>query len=918
MKKHKASISIFLVIILLSNIIFGGLFIDLSRILVAKNRVRTATESAARSTLAGYSEDLVSDWGLFALLEPSNSESEAKKQYDKYLSINLNTDNKEKKLNLLKYDIVKTDLKCSKPLSEAEIFQDEINEYSKYRTPVSLTLGVIDKFKAIFGDGEKDFDIVSGITNKIDDYKSEMKKGYDGIFNISTSFSSDNTKNAKTEIGDVGQLSTIDKTKLDNMSNDIENQIKNSKQKVTDYKDSMKKYQDASDEAQKSAEEFNNKTSTKDSKEYIDDNLGDKKTFQNSEDVDKDKSDLTEEEKQKLNDAKAEADEKIKKEKEAKEKVDNQIAQAEVNADNLSQEVQEEMEKVKQLADKYNEAAAEYNEKYDYIKTELSSISFEKKITADDAINCDIEAAKNYINADKFKKLGEKISQKKTELEISTATELAAENNLQEKNLAYSKLDEEINKLDNKLTENNITLSDNTLVQNMINEDKEYPTLKQLFEQYEAEKKETNETNEINMQKFFDNCKEKLEEYGNECNKAQKIKKEATQNLINVQSEIKKLDDIKKEMESDDYKLNKFVCDNSNKITAAVEAKNAAKAAADAYNEAISKIEQINPQEKITVVGNNGEKVESFNKLSGIEDDGSDKDKIDLGAWSEKLNSIKETVEKIGSELSKTLPGAKAVEDADLDGSSISIFNKLIKKFNALGKLITDPGNKIYIVDYIMNKCTYITSQTPRNHYFNYAEVEYIIFGYESQFENIMAAVGDIMLIRFAINAINYWLTTPGGLISRTVGAVGRGLVRTVNDMATMLIDPTPDSKDPHKGLIAICPSLSEYKVLSYSDHLRILLLMKLEGNGGADALRRCIHATMKENYGENIKTLYASEGKARKSSEYLDEYYTCVTATSEVDVELYFIPIFMPKFLNFGNIHNGKYRVTSSVTYEY
>jgi hypothetical protein len=384
----------------------------------------------------------------------------------------------------------------------------------------------------------------------------------------------------------------------------------------------------------------------------------------------------------------------------------------------------------------------------------------------------------------------------------------------------------------------------------------------------------------------------------------------------------KEIDDKIKELElkqkEDKYKFDKFAMENSSNILKLIEKKKAAKNLATQYNNKLKEIKKVNSKQEMGI-----DSVENFPKLAFENSGESDEQE---GFDASELFNLGNEVKTLMEKFERTMPSASMVQESDLtaEGKSIDMFQRLLDYFNDLGEVISNPGDKFYLVDYIMSKCTYLTSQTKRNHYFEYGEVEYIIFGKDSQIENIALAVASITTMRFAINTINYWIKTPGELISRTVSAVVCGFTQTVVDMTTMLLDnkigKDSDSVVNDKGLIAICPSLSEYKVLSYSDHLRILLLMKMSGDGGADALKRCIHATLKEQ-GEDIKDMYdTSDGtqKAWTSSQYLDEYYTQVKGEVEADVDLFFIPIFLPDFVNFGPIHDGKYRVKSSITYGY
>ena len=83
-KKEQGAVTIFCIIVLFSIILLGGVMIDGSRILLARQIVRTSMNSAARSTLSYYSTDLVGDFGLYGV-----TEEDAKTQFKRYFENNL-------------------------------------------------------------------------------------------------------------------------------------------------------------------------------------------------------------------------------------------------------------------------------------------------------------------------------------------------------------------------------------------------------------------------------------------------------------------------------------------------------------------------------------------------------------------------------------------------------------------------------------------------------------------------------------------------------------------------------------------------------------------------------------------------------------------------------------------------------------
>ena len=862
-KKHKGGISIFLIIIVMSTVIFGGVFVDLTRVLVAKNRVRTATESAVRSTLADYSDKLVSEWGLFGL---NSNDTDINANFKKYLESNLDVSNKENKANLINYEIINTSVTSNKNLGNPDVFQKKINEYSKYRAPVNLCLGVIDKFKAIFSKDnspEIGIDVAGTIESKI----GNMTKSFGGLKEIKTNLSKEVSESGAGKINTNGSLNSIDVRVFDNLKNKVDLSVENSKNKIDKYKASIKDYKDEGDNAKKNSQNIIDSIKTdgsengviKDSEKNIAEIAAGESIYS------KDISDYNENADER--NLREEQEKEIERESQLIEDINTKADNSKAKGENIKIESETLINEAKSAAEDYNKAIKEYEYYCNYIKDRIQALEINKSV--EEILSYDINRA---------------IEDVKKVTEISDSVGMQDITSLNEERDAIKNIFLLINDFEKEIKTNEVVGKEEikNFIKNPAND--KYAEIKVLILNYCGESKERS------INEYLD---EKESEYG--------------KRLIVVEYNLEKINKLNKLLE-DDYETKLFIVNHKDIINKAILAKEKAKEKANVYNEKIDKVEKINISDKMDI-----DEIDNLPKeVMGEEDTD-----VDTSEFFDKIEEIEKKIKGIGVELKKTMPSAADVKSKDdelngISGKSFNIFKTLQDKFNEIKKVVTNPGDKIYLVDYIMNKCTYITSQTGREHYFKWGEVEYIIYGQESQAANILCAVGEIALIRLAINAVNYWITTPGELITRTVSAVVRGLARTALDMTTMLLDTGTGSD---KGLIAICPSLSKYKVLSYSDHLRLLLLMKCEGNGGADALKRCIHVTMKE-MGEDIA--FTDGDNVLGSSEYLKEYSTEITANVEVDVDLYFIPLLLPDFINFGSIHNGKYRVSSTITYGY
>ena len=84
MKRSRGAVTIFLVIVLFTTTLLGGLFIDASRILLAKRYVRNALNSSARSALSYYDTHMSSEYGLFGV-----DQDKAQAQFKRYFQTNL-------------------------------------------------------------------------------------------------------------------------------------------------------------------------------------------------------------------------------------------------------------------------------------------------------------------------------------------------------------------------------------------------------------------------------------------------------------------------------------------------------------------------------------------------------------------------------------------------------------------------------------------------------------------------------------------------------------------------------------------------------------------------------------------------------------------------------------------------------------
>ena len=66
-KTEQGAVSVFLLLIFLGMLMLAGLVVDISRVMVAERKVQTALNTAVRSVLADYDEELVGQYGIYGV-----------------------------------------------------------------------------------------------------------------------------------------------------------------------------------------------------------------------------------------------------------------------------------------------------------------------------------------------------------------------------------------------------------------------------------------------------------------------------------------------------------------------------------------------------------------------------------------------------------------------------------------------------------------------------------------------------------------------------------------------------------------------------------------------------------------------------------------------------------------------------------
>ncbi len=149
--RHRGAISVFLTLILLPVVVFGGLVTDAVRIYHSQGLVSEAGELAMNAGLSYYDVELKDDYGLFVM---TLSADEMTKTLEQYFVNSIRSSGLEGAENVSSMLDLKCDTFDAYGVTGSEIYQTEVEkqqilEYMKYRAPVCLGEELFEKLKQI-------------------------------------------------------------------------------------------------------------------------------------------------------------------------------------------------------------------------------------------------------------------------------------------------------------------------------------------------------------------------------------------------------------------------------------------------------------------------------------------------------------------------------------------------------------------------------------------------------------------------------------------------------------------------------------------------------------------------------------------------------------------------------------------------
>lgn len=782
-KKEKGAVTIFCIIVLSSIVMLGGLFIDGSRILLARQMMRSAMNSAARSALSYYDTSLVSEFGLYAV-----SEQDAKKQFERYFRNNM-TLSQNDGFDLYAFELSDTPVtvKVSEPLSELAPFVDQVSEYSKYRAGIDLTIGVVNKIKMLFGE--------NGAGNRVMGSTDDAQDALDALEKESASFGRKvdsqlssavrtQSNKAKEQLTAAFQqdMDDFSSSTIDALEQDVLGSLSGVDQTISQLEAQKNSYMTASEQANAQIDAAQNDLNAV---EYWDEATG---TWQTAA------PDLTRNE-----DAPADPDSPDK-------QAEAMIEQAQTEKTKTMQRIKDNMQSIRDKA-----AQVEQHKKdIEQWKAQLSD-SGANAARAVQALT-DAQTALSRHQADhptvcdpaetdeQLEQRLEKLRAQKTQLEqggIALDPDLARDFPTRE------------------ATEQAIACLE------------QEQTLRQQVKTAETDHTTASESDQALQQKI----------------------QSAEAQIEALVTEVGQL------------------CDGM--------------AAPEGTYAPITSKEEVSEADKASFL-------DSFQRTKTLLD----------SFYDSTIGELGKDARYVGD------PNTAAKAKLDTPKFGLGIINELTGICDGLRMICTDPDRlleNMYLVEYALDKYTFLTSQSSRpSHYFKLGEVEYIIKGQNVQASDLSAVLGDILLLRLAINYVDDLIHTHSPeMVSRLLVALGRALIDTAQDLYQLLFE----------GGCGLCPSFSKVK-LTYSDHLRLQLLMDT------------VSETSRTRMAGRMMTMIdrTLEVKDQDKAQHVDTLYTRLDATAEakIDLIMFTLPLFGNMMPGQDIIKDGTFLLRETVSMGY
>ncbi|HPL98287.1 MAG TPA: pilus assembly protein TadG-related protein [Bacillota bacterium] len=257
-------------------------------------------------------------------------------------------------------------------------------------------------------------------------------------------------------------------------------------------------------------------------------------------------------------------------------------------------------------------------------------------------------------------------------------------------------------------------------------------------------------------------------------------------------------------------------------------------------------------------------------------------------------------------EMDESTYFSASMREEEAERSNDAIIKTLEKLVKAIEDIASNTLEKVNTIEYVMDKYTFLTSRTERGHYFRKSEVEYIISGSDieegyspiknTEYYVVTKVLLQVWALRFAIDTIDAFIrSTVVFPPQRLAFALAEGALDSSLDIFNML----------NGEAVPICPKSFTAIRLKYSDHLKILLLMKPE----EEILRRA-----RQLIQVNIKQVVDAKTELPRSDFRLGDYSTVISASVKAKVNLFFLPLLKVDRMLPGSFESGKYLIRKQI----
>ncbi len=145
-KGQRGGATIFFCVLLSVMLPLAGILTDLVRYRLACGQVREAVRLTADSILAGYDRPMREEYGLFSIA--CGDEALLRKRAESILTENLAPMRLDGVRDLYGFRVESLQLVPLQNLSEGDVLKKQVAEFMKYRAPLRMAAGFIEKFKA--------------------------------------------------------------------------------------------------------------------------------------------------------------------------------------------------------------------------------------------------------------------------------------------------------------------------------------------------------------------------------------------------------------------------------------------------------------------------------------------------------------------------------------------------------------------------------------------------------------------------------------------------------------------------------------------------------------------------------------------------------------------------------------------------